>query len=137
MNDWTIAPFRCINLWRQKAAAARQFHSAFYWVWLVLGTPFWVLACLGYVGCLMLFPSAALSVGLAIVSYNPGVGWYVFAAAVVIFWSSVTVFQVAVVLRQVRSRIFDIEAATTAVLMTLGVLVAAWYVPYAIERFAT
>lgn len=132
MNAWTLAPLRCVNQWREKSKVAREFHIAFYYVWCLLGTPFWVLSCFGYVACLVVFPSAVLGLGLTFVNYEPGVGWFVYATAVIIFWISVFVFQVAVVLRQLHSRVLDIEAIVTVILISLSFIVAAWYLPHAI-----
>jgi hypothetical protein len=134
IRNWRFASLRCVSQWQEKARVARRFHPVFYYIWCVLGTPFWAVACLGYVCCLLVFPSFALGFGLAIVRHEPGAGWLAYAAAFALFWTAVLVYQVAVVVHQLRSRIVDIEAIVTVVFISLSFLLASWYIPHSIGQ---
>jgi hypothetical protein len=133
-GHFTFAPLRSIQKWREGASNAREVHPAFYYVWCALGTPFWFVACFGYVFCLLLFPSMLLGLGLAVAQNRPGVGWFIYAACALLFWTMLYLVQLKGAVRQLRARILDVETLTTVLLMSLSCLVAAWYVLYEIGK---
>jgi dolichyl-phosphate-mannose--protein O-mannosyl transferase len=71
-----------------------------------------------------------LGLGLDVANKQPGIGWGVYAVAVVLLWVTFLIMEIAVVVRQLRSRIFDIETISTVILMLLSFALAAWYVHY-------
>ena len=73
-----------------------------------------------------------LGFGLDVAHKHPGVGWFVYAVAVILLWVMFLIVEAAVLVRQLRARIFDIEVVTAVFLMLLSFAVAAWFVPYEI-----
>ncbi|MCX7827080.1 MAG: hypothetical protein N2689_16240 [Verrucomicrobiae bacterium] len=134
IGHFTFAPLRSIQKWREGAANAREVHSAFYYVWCALGTPFLLVACIGYVFCLLLFPSMLLGLGLAIAQKQPGIGWCIYAACALLFWTMLYLIQLKGAVRQLRARVIDVEAWTVVLMMSLSYVVAAWYVSYEIGK---
>jgi hypothetical protein len=128
IGHFTFAPLRSIQKWREAASNAREVHAALYYVWCVLGTPFWFVACFGYVFCLLLFPSMLLGFGLSVAQKHPGIGWFTYAACVVLLWTTLYLVQLKGAVRQLRARVFDVETLTTVLFMSLSYVVAAWYV---------
>jgi hypothetical protein len=135
MMAWTIRPFSWKIRWRTLNVAAKTFHPVYYFIWLVLGTPLFWFACIGYFSCLLLAPTFYLALGLAMTHYTPHVGWFVYASIVIILWLLWTVYRIACVIQQLRLQILDIERSAEIILMVLGVAVAYWAIPYAILRF--
>lgn len=134
IGHFTFAPLRSIQKWGEAASNAREVHAALYYVWCVLGTPFWFVAGFGYVFCLLLFPSLLFGFGLSAVQKQPGMGWFIYAACVVLLWTTLYLVQLKGAVRQLHARIFDVETLTTVLLMSLSYVVAAWYVGYEIGR---
>jgi hypothetical protein len=129
-GHWTVAPLRSYQGWRSNAARTRQLHWVLYFVWCLLGTPFYFIACLGAALCTLLFPAMLLGLGLDVVHKHPGLGWAVYAAAVTLLWVTLLVVEFVEVARQLRARTLDIEAIAVVLLMLLAVAVAGWYVHY-------
>ena len=73
-----------------------------------------------------------LGIGLDVAHKHPSVGWFVYATAVVLFWVTLVIMEFAVLIRQLRARILDIEVMTMVILMVLSFAVAAWLVYYKI-----
>lgn len=134
IGHFTFAPLRSIHQWREAASNARGVHPVFYYVWCILGTPFWLVACLGYVFCVLLFPSMLLGAGLSVAHKQPGIGWFIYAACVVLLWTTLFLVQLKGTVRQLRARTLDVETLTTVLLMSLSYLVAAWYVSFEIGK---
>jgi hypothetical protein len=134
IGHFTFAPLRSLQNWRDYAASARNVHPVLYYVWCFLGTPFWLVACFGFVFCLLLFPSMLLGVGLSAAHYQPGVGWCIYAALALVFWTTAFLIQLSATIRQLRARVLDVEAWTVVLMMSLSYLVAVWYVPYEIAK---
>jgi hypothetical protein len=132
VGSFTIAPLRSFNNWRQLGSSARSVHPILYYVWCVLGTPFWFFGCVGAVFCFLTFPSMLLGLGLSFVNNKPSIGWWIYAACIILLWTLLYVIQMAGVLRQARSAILDIEGTVVILIMSLSYALACWYVSHQI-----
>ena len=134
IGHFNIASLRSLQNWRNYASSASAVHPMLRYVWWILGTPFWLFACFGYIFCLLLFPSMLLGFGLSVAHKQLGVGWFIYAGLVVIFWTTMFLMQLSAAIRQLRVRVLDVEAWIVVLMMSLSYAVAVWYVSYEIGK---
>src|SRR5262245_28635418 len=104
-KHFQFAPFGWLEEWRKSRDAARRISALLCVIWCVLGTPFWIVACFGYVFCLLFFPTMLLGFGLSLAGDQPGVGWFIFAGCVLLLWTALYLIQLMEVIRQIRARV--------------------------------
>lgn len=75
-----------------------------------------------------------LGLGLSVVQKQPGIGWFIYAACVVLLWTTLFLIQLKGAVQQLRARTLDVETLTTVLLMSLSYVVAAWYVSFEIGK---
>ncbi len=79
--------------------------------------------------CLLFALPLILNFGLTFAGDLPGVGFFVFAVVVILFWSLFFILQIVAVVRQLRRRVVDAEAIGAMCLMFLSYILAGWFIP--------
>lgn len=131
LGQYTIAPFRSIEWWRNRAAYERRRHPARGYLWCVLSAPLYLMGIGIYTVGWFIFPLYFLfgcwPSGVGIPS---GFFPILFTAVVVILWARVFLTQLKAATRQLEDRVLDLGTLWSLVMMFMAYCTALWLVGY-------